>query len=68
MTRSIRSSRVGPNSPPCPRSAPAIEHFFTRYKDLEPGKWVKVLGWGDSKAACAAIEAAIKNYEASKQG
>ena len=22
-----------------------IEHFFTRYKDLEPGKWVKAEGW-----------------------
>src|SRR5690349_5856479 len=25
-----------------------IEHFFAHYKDLEPGKWVKVLGWGDA--------------------
>ena len=23
-----------------------IEHFFIHYKDLEPGKWVKLLGWG----------------------
>ncbi len=23
-----------------------IEHFFEHYKDLEPGKWVKVVGWG----------------------
>ncbi|KXV73748.1 inorganic pyrophosphatase, partial [Gluconobacter japonicus] len=23
----------------------AIEHFFERYKDLEPNKWVKVTGW-----------------------
>ena len=22
-----------------------IAHFFEHYKDLEPGKWVKVLGW-----------------------
>ncbi len=22
-----------------------IVHFFEHYKDLEPGKWVKVLGW-----------------------
>jgi inorganic pyrophosphatase len=22
-----------------------IEHFFTHYKDLEKGKWAKVLGW-----------------------
>ena len=25
-----------------------IEHFFLHYKDLEPGKWVKVLGWGNA--------------------
>jgi inorganic pyrophosphatase len=23
-----------------------IQHFFEHYKDLEAGKWVKVLGWG----------------------
>jgi inorganic pyrophosphatase len=22
-----------------------VEHFFAHYKDLEPGKWVKVHGW-----------------------
>jgi inorganic pyrophosphatase len=28
-----------------------IEHFFQHYKDLEPGKWVKVVRWGDAKEA-----------------
>lgn len=28
-----------------------IQHFFEHYKDLEPGKWVKVKGWDN--AACA---------------
>ncbi len=28
-----------------------IEHFFAHYKDLEGGKWVKVLGWGDADEA-----------------
>ena len=28
-----------------------IEHFFTHYKDLEKGKWVKVTGWADAKEA-----------------
>ena len=37
-----------------------IEHFFTRYKDLEPGKWVKVLGWADKAAAEDVIRAAIQ--------
>ena len=37
-----------------------IEHFFTRYKDLEPGKWVKVTGWADKAAAEAVIMKAIE--------
>ena len=37
-----------------------IQHFFEHYKDLEPGKWVKVLGWGDAAEARAMIEAAIE--------
>src|SRR3954447_18556945 len=28
-----------------------IEHFFQHYKDLEPGKWVKLAGWGDATEA-----------------
>ena len=28
-----------------------IEHFFSHYKDLEPGKWVKILRWGDRAEA-----------------
>ena len=28
-----------------------IEHFFEHYKDLEPGKWVKVVRWGDAAEA-----------------
>ncbi|MEM8811093.1 MAG: inorganic diphosphatase [Pseudomonadota bacterium] len=37
-----------------------IEHFFSRYKDLEPNKWVKVHGWRGVSEAKALIEAAIK--------
>jgi inorganic pyrophosphatase len=37
-----------------------IEHFFTHYKDLEAGKWVKLMGWGDADEAEAMIVAAIK--------
>ena len=28
-----------------------IEHFFAHYKDLEPGKWVKIRRWGDAEEA-----------------
>lgn len=37
-----------------------IEHFFTHYKDLEPGKWVKIQGWGDREKAEELIAAAVE--------
>lgn len=36
-----------------------IQHFFQHYKDLEPGKWVKVIGWGDRDEAQLVIQEAI---------
>jgi inorganic pyrophosphatase len=36
-----------------------IQHFFEHYKDLEPGKWVKMIGWGDSSEARRLIVDAI---------
>ena len=36
-----------------------IEHFFSHYKDLEPGKWVKFAGWGDADEARRLIVEAI---------
>ena len=36
-----------------------IEHFFQHYKDLEPGKWVRVLGWGGTEEAEKLIIEAI---------
>lgn len=44
-----------------------IEHFFTHYKDLEPGKWVKVLRWGDASEAHGIILEAIERAR-SEQG
>ncbi len=32
-----------------------IKHFFETYKDLEPGKWVKVTGFGSLEDACGII-------------
>lgn len=37
-----------------------IEHFFSHYKDLEPGKWVKIEGWQGVAYAQEMIEQAIK--------
>ena len=36
-----------------------IEHFFAHYKDLEPGKWVKIDHWGHADEAKKLIESAI---------
>jgi inorganic pyrophosphatase len=42
-----------------------IEHFFVHYKDLEPGKWVKVLGWGNAAEAKEIILASIERAKIS---
>jgi len=39
-----------------------IEHFFAHYKDLEPGKWVKVEGWGSAEEARREIETGIERF------
>jgi len=36
-----------------------IRHFFEHYKDLEPGKWVKIQKWDDASVAKDMIQAAI---------
>jgi inorganic pyrophosphatase len=36
-----------------------IQHFFEHYKDLEPRKWVKSLGWGHADDARKLIVEAI---------
>jgi inorganic pyrophosphatase len=43
-----------------------IQHFFEHYKDLEPNKWVKLLGWGDAGEAKALIVAAIDRARLAK--
>ncbi|GAB5470502.1 MAG: inorganic diphosphatase [Rhodospirillales bacterium] len=37
-----------------------IEHFFEHYKDLEDGKWVKVVGWGGIEEAFTMVRQAIE--------
>ena len=41
-----------------------IQHFFEHYKDLEPGKWVKIIGWGDASEARRFITEAIERAAA----
>lgn len=38
-------------------------HFFEHYKDLEPGKWVKVLGWEGLESAKKEITDGIANFK-----
>ena len=41
-----------------------IQHFFQHYKDLEPGKWVKIKDWGDADLAKSMIVEALKRAAA----
>ena len=40
----------------------AISHFFAHYKDLEPGKFVKIEGWVGVEEAKQEIMAGVKAY------
>jgi inorganic pyrophosphatase len=42
-----------------------IEHFFEHYKDLEPGKWVKIIRWGDAADAKRLI---VEGIERARKG
>ena len=41
-----------------------IQHFFEHYKDLEKGKWVKVIRWGDAAEAKKLILEGVERYKA----
>ena len=41
-----------------------IEHFFAHYKDLEPGKWVKIVRWGDAEEARRLVKEGIARASA----
>jgi inorganic pyrophosphatase len=45
-----------------------IEHFFSHYKDLEPGKWVKCQGFEGKATAERLIMESIDRYNAAKLG
>jgi inorganic pyrophosphatase len=44
-----------------------IEHFFAHYKDLEPGKWVKIIRWGDAEEARSLVLAGIERARAASE-
>lgn len=43
-----------------------LAHFFSHYKDLEPGKWVKVQGWEGVDKAKALIAEGIERAKNAK--
>ena len=43
-----------------------IQHFFEHYKDLEQGKWVKIMGWEGKAKAEELILAGIENAKKAK--
>lgn len=40
-----------------------LVHFFEHYKELEPGKWVKISGWGNREEAKQEIKKAIERKQ-----
>jgi len=45
-----------------PERLSQIRHFFEHYKDLEPGKWVKIDGWLGPAEARDEIMASVARY------
>jgi inorganic pyrophosphatase len=45
----------------------SISHFFAHYKDLEPGKFVKVEGWVDAEEAKKEIMIGVKRFNDAKE-
>jgi inorganic pyrophosphatase len=43
-----------------------IQHFFEHYKDLEAGKWVRVVGWSGIEAAHQEILKGVERHVAAK--
>jgi len=43
-----------------------IEHFFGHYKDLESGKWVKIIRWGDAEEARQLVMEGIERAKKEK--
>jgi inorganic pyrophosphatase len=44
-----------------------ITHFFAQYKDLEPGKWGMVEGWGGPQEAKKEIQDGVKQFKKAKK-
>ncbi|UPT14469.1 inorganic diphosphatase [Buchnera aphidicola] len=43
-----------------------IEHFFKYYKKIETGKWTKIIGWDNQKAAKLEISSSYNRFQSKK--
>ncbi len=59
MYRNVQSPRDLPQI-----TLDQISHFFAHYKDLEPGKFVKIQGWRDTEDAKKEIVAGVERHNA----
>jgi inorganic pyrophosphatase len=50
-----------------PERLAQIRHFFEHYKDLESGKWVKIVGWKGADRARELLIEAVASYQAAKE-
>ena len=62
LYRAIKSPRDLPEL-----TTAQISHFFQHYKDLEPGKWVKIEGWVGAEEAKQEILAGVERYKKAKK-
>jgi inorganic pyrophosphatase len=62
LYRTIKSPRDLPEL-----ATSQISHFFQHYKDLEPGKWVKIEGWVGAEEAKQEILAGVARYKRAKK-
>jgi inorganic pyrophosphatase len=58
MYRDVRSFRDLPRE-----LLDRIAHFFDHYKDLEPGKWVRIRGWADVESARHEVSHAVELFQ-----
>jgi inorganic pyrophosphatase len=61
LYRAVQSPRDLPEL-----STRQIAHFFEHYKDLEPGKWVRVSSWVDAGEAKSEILASVARFQAAR--
>ncbi len=62
LYRSIQSPRDLPEL-----ALSQIAHFFEHYKDLEPGKWVKITGWAGPEEAAVEILSGVQRYNSASK-